>query len=348
MHCPTGPDDYTTPYHRSTPAHVIDQSFSIDAHHQYRFAFGDLLCSTLQDHERKWKFDVKNDIGFYVGDEDSPKGGSLIYMPYTHKVLTRGGGHRILISDVQLLQWYARRRDITRNPLPYSTVKDAVMDLMANRDTTVIMSDKPQLLITPATEDNDTLTQPLTPAVIQHAASDTPTPARLPTRPRTALIPVPPTAALHRTKRDRSQTTFYKPHDIRAVTEALRTFMDRETPPLAIFPIDDNEHTLTDTDIMRSYTIDTLFDSEYYTGDTEEIETTDALKAPDSAQFITAIQKEVHSLITETRTLIRDRRLLRKHNKQAHLENTNDTQRRARQAQGPRRSPRRHTPTIHD
>jgi hypothetical protein len=110
----------------------------------------DLLCFPLQDHERKWKFDVKNDIGFYVGDEDSTKGGSLIYIPYTHKVLTRGGGHHILISDVQLLQWYARRRDITRNPLPYSTtVKDAVMDLTANRDTTVIMSDKTQLLITP-------------------------------------------------------------------------------------------------------------------------------------------------------------------------------------------------------
>jgi len=80
--------------------------------------------------------------------------------------------------------------------------------------------------------------------------------------------------------------------------------MDRENPPPAIFPTDDNDHTLTDTDIMRSYAIDTLFDSEYYTGDTEEIETADALKAPDSAQFIIAIQKEVHSLITETRTLI--------------------------------------------
>ena len=99
------------------------------------------------------------------------------------------------------------------------------MDLMANRDTTVIMSDKTQLIITPATEDNDT------PAVIQHAASDTPKPARVPTGPRTALIPIPPTAALNRTKRDRSQTTFYKQHDIRAVTEALRTIMDRKKSP---------------------------------------------------------------------------------------------------------------------
>jgi hypothetical protein len=120
---------------------------------------------------------------------------------------------------------------------------------MANRDTTVLMSDKTQLLITPATEADDTLAQPLTPAVIQHATSVTATPAQTPAGPRTVLIPIPPTAALHRTKRDSSQTTFYKPHNIRAVTEALRTIMDRENPPPAIFPTDNNEQTLTDTDI---------------------------------------------------------------------------------------------------
>eukprot|EP01036_Dinobryon_divergens_P061787 gene61787-biopygen27881 len=79
--------------------------------------------------------------------------------------------------------------------------------------------------------------------------------------------------------------------------------MDRENPPPSIFNTD-NDGSPTDTDIMRSYAIDTLFASEYYTGDTEEIETTDALKAPDSAQFTVAIQKEIHSLIHETNTFI--------------------------------------------
>jgi hypothetical protein len=79
--------------------------------------------------------------------------------------------------------------------------------------------------------------------------------------------------------------------------------MDKENPPPALFPSDDNDQPSTDTDKMRSYAIDTLFDSEYYTGDTEEIETGDALRAPDSAQFIVAIQKEVTSLISETNTL---------------------------------------------
>ena len=88
---------------KDTPARIIDPNFSVDTHHQYRFIFGDLLYYfPLQDHERLWKFDVKNKIEFYVGDED---------MPYTHNFLTRGNGHRILISDIQLLQWYSQRRD---------------------------------------------------------------------------------------------------------------------------------------------------------------------------------------------------------------------------------------------
>ena len=89
---------------KNTPARIIDPNFFVDAHHQYRFVFGDLLCFPLQDHERLWMFDVKNNIGFYVADEDSVKGGSVIFMPYTHNILTRSNGHRILILDTQLLQ----------------------------------------------------------------------------------------------------------------------------------------------------------------------------------------------------------------------------------------------------
>ncbi len=78
---------------------------------------------------------TSSDIGFYVGDEDSVKGGSVIYMPYNHNFLTRGNGHRVLISDIQLLQWYSKRRDIRHNPLPYSIVHNAVMDLLSNKET---------------------------------------------------------------------------------------------------------------------------------------------------------------------------------------------------------------------
>jgi hypothetical protein len=93
------------------------------------------------------------------------KGGSVIYMPYSHSFLTRGNGHRVLISDVQLLQCYSQRRDIRRNPLPYSIVHNAIMDLLANRETPAARIDTPQLLITPAVDHDGEPTTPITPAV---------------------------------------------------------------------------------------------------------------------------------------------------------------------------------------
>eukprot|EP01036_Dinobryon_divergens_P061786 gene61786-biopygen27880 len=176
---------------QDTPARLIDNKFHIDAHHQYRFAFGDILCFPLQDHERLWKFDVKNDIGFYSGDEGSTKGGSIVYMPYTHSFVVRGNGHRVLISDLQLLQWYSRRRDIRRNPLPYATVKDAIMDLLANRETPVQLDSNAQLLITPALDDTGDPILPITPAVIQHATTTNP-PATQRTPSHTTTTDTPP------------------------------------------------------------------------------------------------------------------------------------------------------------
>jgi hypothetical protein len=161
-----------------------------------------------------------------MGDADSIKGGSLVYMPYTHSTLVRGNGHRILISDIQLLQWYSKRRDIRRNPLPYQHTKDSIMNLLADRETTAARDDSSQILVTPATDENDIITTPLQPALVQHAYTDTQTAqptsttATIP-KPRQARIPIPTPSSLRRNPTTRTKTTFYKPHDIRNITAAV-------------------------------------------------------------------------------------------------------------------------------
>ena len=171
-----------------------------------------------------------------MGDADSIKGGSLVYMPYTHSTLVRGNGHRILISDIQLLQWYSKRRDIRRNPLPYQHTKDSIMNLLADRETTATRDDSSQILVTPATDENDIVTTPLQPALVQHASTDnetaqpTSTTAITP-KPRQARIPIPTPSSLRRNPTTRAKTTFYKPHDIRNVTAAVRKIMDIDSPP---------------------------------------------------------------------------------------------------------------------
>ena len=146
-------------------------------------------------------------------------------------------------------------------------------------------------------------------------------------------------------------------YDIRAVLEAICIIMDRENAPPQLFPTD-NDAMPSDTDIMRSYPIDTLFDSKYYTGGTKEIETMDALHATDSDQFIAAIRKEVHSLISETRFFSHNctQWLQSEHGEQARMEDPHDpqvqekeeSQRRAGQAQSSSSGTRRHTPPGHD
>ena len=148
--------DFTTLYHTpsttsplpasSTPLFTSTQLTNIVMH----------SATSSASPERLWKFDVKNDIGFYLGNEDRIKGGNLVYLPYTHSVLTRGNSHRILISDQQLLQWYSRRRDIRQSPLPYCVVQTAILDLLADRATPRAMT----TLVTPLTDPNDNITLP--------------------------------------------------------------------------------------------------------------------------------------------------------------------------------------------
>ena len=71
------------------------------------------------------------------------------------------------------------------------------------------------------------------------------------------MLPIPPPAVIRRDSRVRTKTAFYKPHDIRAVTAAIRNIMDRDNPPPPIFQTTDNNQLISDTDLMRSYAIDT-------------------------------------------------------------------------------------------
>ncbi len=118
-------------------------------------------------------------------------------------------------------------------------------------------------------------------------------------RPRTALLPIPPPASIRRDSRPRAKTIFYKPHDIRAVSAALtaRTLY----LPYSQQTTTANLPTLTLCAPMQSTHCSPP--NKYYSGDTEEIETAEALRAPDREQFIIAIKKEVQCLISDTKTL---------------------------------------------
>ena len=91
-----------------------------------------------------------------------------VYLPYIHSVLTRGNSHRILISDLQLLQWYSRRRNIRNSPLPYCIVNAAILNLLADRKILAGDDTSAPILVNPLLDSADNVIDPPQPAVIQH------------------------------------------------------------------------------------------------------------------------------------------------------------------------------------
>ena len=106
---------------------MVKQGDFVDAQWQYRFAFGDLVCFHIDKIHRTWKFDTRNEVGFYMGNKKDVKGAVL---PYRHDRLLRDDVHRIPISDVQLLMWYGRREEMRQAGLPFQVVRDAYVNLL--------------------------------------------------------------------------------------------------------------------------------------------------------------------------------------------------------------------------
>jgi hypothetical protein len=115
-------NDLPNPHLGTSPNAIVTPGDYVDAKWQYRFAFGDLVCFYIDKDHRTWKFDTRNEVGFYVGDKSGMKGGVLVYRPYRHDIMVRDDVHHINVSDVQLLTVVRpkRRGTTSGTPIPSS------------------------------------------------------------------------------------------------------------------------------------------------------------------------------------------------------------------------------------
>ena len=79
---------------------------------------------------RTWKFDTRNEVGFYMGDKKGVKGAVWVYRTYLHDRLLRDDVHRIPVLNVQFLMWYGRCEDIRQAGLPFQVLRDAYVNLL--------------------------------------------------------------------------------------------------------------------------------------------------------------------------------------------------------------------------
>jgi len=142
---PLSSTGYLSPNQLCNPNHFVDASV------KYRYAFGDLLVFPLQDGERKWKFDVRNEVGFYFGDDEMTKDAAYIYLPFHHQLVSRAGAERVDVSELQLLRWYGKRVDVRKPTLTFGEVRKGLLELAPE----TFENEDPTSLNTKITEGSD-------------------------------------------------------------------------------------------------------------------------------------------------------------------------------------------------
>ena len=96
---------------------------------QFLFAFGDLVAVGIPKELRDWKFDLRNDIGIYVGQPEGTVDAANVYFPDTGQVLTRGSLHKLEVSDDQVLRYFQRRKDMRETTLTPKSFTKVVNDM---------------------------------------------------------------------------------------------------------------------------------------------------------------------------------------------------------------------------
>lgn len=267
-----------------SPNKMLDQNFRVNAHHQFRYVYGDIICFPLPDNERRWAFDVKNEVGLYTGDQHGVKGGVLVYQPYQHSIVLRGGVHRIDVSPIQLMQWYARRKEIREQPVPYRVVEEAVIDLLEDRATSEGSEDMPTNSATDHVSVPDhTIRMPLFGS----------------RKVRNMVIPPPnePRAKSRRSKK--------KPMRYNNFAAAFKNIISETEDAFKDTMQSDNAQSVLDAEarILWDYNVETMGDPAGIDTPSGEMDLFEALKDEDAQEFVKALKQEIYALMTETQTL---------------------------------------------
>ena len=110
-----------------TPHHIMT-GLSTDLSREFKFVFGDLVAVHVPDEVKAWKFDTRNQLGIYVGEDDATKGGHLVYWPYSQAVTPRDTLTKLEITDAQFLHYFSKLINAKTKTLPYKSIEIAVED----------------------------------------------------------------------------------------------------------------------------------------------------------------------------------------------------------------------------
>ena len=106
----------------SSPREMIEKK-KVDLKTQFLFAFGQPVCVGVVEPDKIWKFDLRNELGIYVGQPAGHVGGNYIYMPYTGRTVIRGSCTAVRASNEQLRRIWGIREEMVQKRIRFSDLE---------------------------------------------------------------------------------------------------------------------------------------------------------------------------------------------------------------------------------
>ena len=133
------------------PSRVV-MGVTVDLNRSFPFSFGDLVATTLEDHERGWKFDLKRDIGVYVGQAES-KGAIQVMDIQNGGIKVRTDCIKVEVTDHQIADYVASRSKLSSSIGPGARIEAAEINFDVFPDT-IYKSDNVIPMSIPLTDDS--------------------------------------------------------------------------------------------------------------------------------------------------------------------------------------------------
>ncbi len=118
----------------STPHEVITGD-QINLDKTFQFTFGDLVAVHMPKEKRNWKFDLRWDVGVYIGQPPHSVEAALVYFPYRNAVLVRTDVAKLDITEEAYKKFYFKRYDISGSSISTATrIHHRIEECLVNFD----------------------------------------------------------------------------------------------------------------------------------------------------------------------------------------------------------------------
>ena len=106
------------------PEAMVTASNSVDLRQEFLFSFGAPVAARVP--KREWRFDIKNELGVYLGDSGGSVNGGLVYYPSTRAIVARGDLKALTIQPENFKR-YSNIRDDLKTSAASSAVNTNIL-----------------------------------------------------------------------------------------------------------------------------------------------------------------------------------------------------------------------------